>query len=1059
MSAPALAGVGTPMLRIRGSAYPVLLPSLRDPRLHLATVITSLQVLGQVAFDFNLSIAQILVSLATCAVLEVTIAFRRQRVLLWPASALLTGNGVAFVLRVPGTEHGDWWSMHGWWLYAGTAAVALLSKYVIRFRGRHVFNPSNFGLVLCFLLFGPERADPLAFWWGPMSAWMALALAIIVTGGLAILLRLGLLGIAVGFWVAFATGMGVLALSGHEMTARWHLGPMTGFELWRILVFSPEVLVFLFFMITDPKTIPNGRTARRAYAVGVGLLAVLLIAPQTTEFAAKVSLLASLTIACAARPVLLLLQGTSLARAASRLVPGRRPLAGAAALLGATVFAGALVLAGIPARPGTAAAGAPVASSTHLPEVTVVPSQTVSTKIDQGEARQIARDVVRDLRIEGEALRLRDRERAKAASTGARLQQVWQQIDAAKKDGKVTVLEHAIARMRVTLEAGAGQGPPLVLAHLAGTETLVTYVGNQAAVAGRSEPKQLERTLELRLAEGRYLITGSRDGGAVAPPTQEVAARAAATGMDGVRLRDVAARVGLDFRQGAFRYQVSPDPAAMMGAGVCWLDYDGDGWLDLYAVNSYADSDIWRFEEAGGLPHSRLFHNVGGRFEDASRGSGADPVLRANGCVAADFDGDGRTDLYVTATGADALLWNNGDGTFTEGARAAGITGWGWHAGAAVADVNGDGRPDLFVSGYTDVNAPAPGVYGGFPTDHQAVRDRLYLNEGAGRNGRSRFREVGLQAGIEKNRVDHGLGAVFTDVTGDGRPDLYVANDADPNRLYVNVPWPGGAKADPTGLGFRFEDVGSKAGVADPNAGMGIAVADYDLDGRPDLFVTNSHRQLHAAYRGLAATSGVPSFEDARPAFSSSLDTSLAGWGVSWADLDLDGDPDLLVANGAVPVKNLAKDAEPLKVLGNLAAQGQRGQVAEVTSLVGLGQAPEVIGRGLAVADFDNDGDPDVALNSIGGKLQLLENTGAKGHWLEVRLRTFAPGTVVTAVLPDGRRLERTLLAGSSYLSSEDPRALFGLGDATKVKELIVRYPGGRSSRSTDVPVDRIVTR
>jgi hypothetical protein len=1058
MSAPALAGVGTPMLRIRGSAYPVLLPSLRDPRLHLATVITSLQVLGQVAFDFDLSIAQILVSLVTCAVLEVTIAFRRQRVLLWPASALLTGNGVAFVLRVPGTEHGDWWSMHGWWLFAGTAAVALLSKYVIRFRGRHVFNPSNFGLVLCFLLFGPERADPLAFWWGPMSAWMALALAIIVTGGLAILLRLGLLGIAIGFWVAFAAGMGVLALSGHEMTARWHLGPMTGFELWRILVFSPEVLVFLFFMITDPKTIPEGRTARRAYAVGVGLLAVLLIAPQTTEFAAKVSLLAALTIACAMRPVLLLLQGTSLARAASRLVPGRRLVAGAAGLLGATAFAGALVLAGIPARPGTAAAGAPVSAATRLPEVTVVPSQTVSTKIDQGEARQIARDVVRDLRIEGEALRLRDRDRAKAASTGARLQELWRQIDVAEKDGSVTVPEHAIARMRVTLEAGAGQGPPLVLAHLAGTERLVTYMGRPAAVVDRSEPDRLEQTLELRLDEGRYLITGSR-GGAVAAPAREAAAQASASGIRGVQLTDVAARVGLDFRQGAFRYQVASDPVAMMGGGVCWLDYDGDGRLDLYAVNSYTELDAGRFEQAGGLPRNGLFHNVGGRFVDVSKGSGADLSVRGNGCVAGDLNGDGHTDLVVTAAGYDALLWNNGDGTFTEGARAAGIATYGWHSGAAIGDVNGDGRQDLFVAGYTDVNAAIPGSEGGFPSDHQAVSDRLYLNEGLGKGGRPHFREVAAQTGIEKGHVDHGLGAVLADFTGDGRLDLYVANDADPNRLYVNVPRTGGASADPAGLGFRFEDGAGKAGVDDPNAGMGVAVGDYDLDGREDLFVTNSHRQLHAAYRGRPDRAGLPVFADARPTFSPSLDTTLAGWGASWADLDLDGDPDLLLANGAVPVTSLARDAEPLKVLGNMTAQGKRGQVTDVTSVVGLDRVAKVVGRGLAVADFDNDGDPDVAVNSIGGRLQLLENDGAKGHWLEVQLRGFVPGTVVTAILPDGRRLERTLLAGSSYLSSEDPRALFGLGDATAVKELIVRYPGGRSSRITDVPVDRIVTR
>ena len=160
MSASA-ALAGKPNVRLRGRSYPVVLPTWRDPRLHLAATIISLQVLGQVAFEFRLSIAQILVALGTCAVLEVGIAFFRHHVILWPASALLTGNGVAFVLRVPGTEHGDWWSMHGWWIFAGTAAVALLSKYLIRFRGRHIFNPSNFGLVLCFLLIGPERADPL----------------------------------------------------------------------------------------------------------------------------------------------------------------------------------------------------------------------------------------------------------------------------------------------------------------------------------------------------------------------------------------------------------------------------------------------------------------------------------------------------------------------------------------------------------------------------------------------------------------------------------------------------------------------------------------------------------------------------------------------------------------------------------------------------------------------------------------------------------------------------------------------------------------------------------
>ncbi len=324
MSAPAAVGVDRPTLRIRGTSYPVLLPTIRDPRLHLAAIIVTLQVLGQVAFDFQLSIAQILVSLVVAGVLEFGLTFWRQHVIMWPASALLTGNGVAFVLRVPGTEHGDWWSMKGWWIFAGTSAVALLSKYVIRVRGNHVFNPSNIGLVLCFLLLGAERADPLALWWGPLSPALVVALVLIVVGGFLILRRLHLLQIAVCFWLAFAAGIGVLAASGHTMTAAWHVGPIEGAQFWWLLVSSPEILVFLFFMITDPKTTPASNTGRRAYAIGVGLLATLLIAPQTTEFATKVAILASLAILCATRGLVELVGAARLAQ----LV--RRPFCGIA---------------------------------------------------------------------------------------------------------------------------------------------------------------------------------------------------------------------------------------------------------------------------------------------------------------------------------------------------------------------------------------------------------------------------------------------------------------------------------------------------------------------------------------------------------------------------------------------------------------------------------------------------------------------------------------------------------------------------------------------------------
>src|SRR3954466_186106 len=360
MAAPAATAPGGPSLTFRGRAYPILLPKLRDPRLHLAAVIFSLQILGQVAFDFRVSIAQILLSLATCAVLEVGIAAWRQHVLLWPASALITGNGVSFILRVPGTQHGDWWSLHGWWIYVGTAAVSLLSKHVIQVRGGHIFNPSNFGLVLCFLVLPRTLAEPLDFWWGPMSPWLALAFAIIVGGAVALLARLMLLGIAVGFWLAFAAGIGVLAATGHAMSARWHLGPITGAYFWWTLVTSPEILVFLFFMITDPRTTPRGQRARVVYAVCVGLLAALLIAPVRTEYATKVAVLSSLAIVCAVRPFLARVpvpRPERRPRPAGRGARGRRARVGAAAL---ALYVGALGGGGVAWRAPTTASAASV---------------------------------------------------------------------------------------------------------------------------------------------------------------------------------------------------------------------------------------------------------------------------------------------------------------------------------------------------------------------------------------------------------------------------------------------------------------------------------------------------------------------------------------------------------------------------------------------------------------------------------------------------------------------------------------------------------------------------
>ncbi|HEY7178756.1 MAG TPA: FG-GAP-like repeat-containing protein [Gaiella sp.] len=1025
MTTPALAS-DRPAIRFRGTTYPVLLPTVRDPRLQLAAVIVTLQVLGQTVFDFQLSIAQILVSLVTCAVLEVGIALHRQHVLMWPASALLTGNGVAFILRVPGTEHGDWWSMNGWWIFAGTAAVSLLSKYVITFRGRHVFNPSNFGLVLCFVLLGPEHADPLAFWWGPMSVWLVLALSLIVFGGLKILSRLKLVGIAVGFWLTFAAGVAVLAASGHELTAPWHLGPIAGRDLWWLLVTSPEILVFLFFMITDPRTIPETTLGRRVYAVSVGFVACLLIAPWTTEFAAKLAVLGALTIVCAARPLLLMLGAAQrLDAVAGRLRDGSRAFAlGAAALAAA---AGALVLAATDVSSGPADATAAPIESSRVPQLTVLRTEGLAA-IDDATARRVAASLVSDLASGADALRERDRGRARQGATGAWLADLWRRIDAAQ-GGTIDVPTFAARHVSLRLEPGIGQGLPVVVATLTGTTQTATYGATGGEPVRRGEAQEIVRTFELSATGGRYLVArvrGEAPAGSTTPPVPA-----------SFRLTDVARSVGLDFRQSAFRFGMSTDVQAMMGGGLCWLDYDGDGWLDLFVVNSYAQRDAARFEAARGLPGSRLYRNVHGRFEDVTARTHTGITLRGSGCVAADLDGNGTTDLLLTSAAYDpvrnaydALLWNNGNGTFTEGAKKAGIDEPGWHTGAAVADVNGDGRLDLFVAGYTDVNHSLPGSQSGFPADHGAVRDLLYVNEGA-----RRFHEVGRSAGLEPHGLDHGLGAVFTDVNGDGRPDLYVANDLDPNRLYVNAPRRGG-------LGFRFVEQGRALAVDDPNAGMGVAVGDYSGDGLQDLFVTNSRGQLHAAYR---AHAGLP-YADARPDFVGALGQQYTGWGATWADLDLDGSPELAIANGSIPVTNLARDAERLRVVTT-----DGGEIRALDT----GPSQPRNGRGLAAADFDNDGDLDLAMSSVGGALQLFRNDGASGHWLEVG--GLAPGALVTAVLPDGRRLVREVHAGSSYLSSEDPRANFGLGDATRVRELVVRRPDGTTARLDDVAADRLV--
>src|SRR5438270_10314095 len=290
-------------VRLSCRNYPCLLPSLRDPRLHVAAVLLTLQLLGQTVLDFRLSIAQILICLAVGALIEFGVAFLKDRVILWPASGLLTGNSTAFILRVPGTFHGQWWSTHGIWIFIGVVAISMASKYIIRWRGRHIFNPSNLGLVIAFVALGPKFTEPQDLWWIPPGPWLIVTYAVLVVGGLLIAWELRLLGLELAFMAGFAafTAVALALVPDHCMVASWHVAPMCGRELWQILVTSPELLVFGLFMMPDPRTVPDGAVARVAFGILVAILAVLLIGPTTLEFWTKTAILASLFIACALR--------------------------------------------------------------------------------------------------------------------------------------------------------------------------------------------------------------------------------------------------------------------------------------------------------------------------------------------------------------------------------------------------------------------------------------------------------------------------------------------------------------------------------------------------------------------------------------------------------------------------------------------------------------------------------------------------------------------------------------------------------------------------------------
>jgi Na+-translocating ferredoxin:NAD+ oxidoreductase RnfD subunit len=508
--------------RLHIGRYPVVLPSVGDARLHLALVTICIFVVGIGHLGFRLSVPQILAAAVAAAAIEVAITMRRTATIIWPASALQTASSTALLLRVEGTASHDLWAATGWYYFAGIAAVGVLTKHVVRTRRGHIFNPSNIALSVAFLAFGSKRIEPLDFWWGPLRGAMVLAYAVIIIGGLLICRRLKLLGMGLGFWMTLAIGVGVLAAADHSITARWSLTPIQGAHFWLVILSSPEILIFLFFMLTDPRTVPSGRVARIVFGALVAGLGSLLMAPWHTEFGVKVALLVSLAIACASRPLI----ERRLPSPGSHEDDPRRWLSAmlrfgrrrVIAVIAVVAWAAAVTLSGLPARaadqPPLPATGISEIDPSSLPVVTIDPRVAgVSAHLaTPAGARELAATLAFNLEVEQEALRTRDASLLPGVDHGDRLRELQAAIDGTRPGDPIvapTYVFHAL-HLIVVFPGGAQRGANAGLVATA-TEIDITYASNGTELGRAEHPVVLTFALRQAISD-RWLNT------AVLPP-------------------------------------------------------------------------------------------------------------------------------------------------------------------------------------------------------------------------------------------------------------------------------------------------------------------------------------------------------------------------------------------------------------------------------------------------------------------------------------------------------------------------------------------------------------
>jgi enediyne biosynthesis protein E4 len=502
--------------------------------------------------------------------------------------------------------------------------------------------------------------------------------------------------------------------------------------------------------------------------------------------------------------------------------------------------------------------------------------------------------------------------------------------------------------------------------------------------------------------------------------------------------------------------------AEVMGSGVALFDYDNDGDLDVFLIQG---GPLARDGVIGANhPSSRLFRNdlkvsTDGRptlqFTDVTARAGVGLHAYGMGAAVGDYDGDGDLDLYVTSFGPETLYRNNGDGTFADVTKEAGVSDALWSTSAAFVDYDRDGDLDIFVANYLDFtltdNKLCHDALGArdycSPRAYRPVPDRLYRNEGNGR-----FSDATVAAGI--SRADGaGLGVSTGDYNGDGWLDLYVANDATPNQLWINQ------------RNGTFTDEGLLSGTAvnasgNPEGSMGIASGDFDLDGDEDLFITNIIGETFAFY----VNDGRGSFDDARVRVGIAAPTaSFTGFGTDWFDYDNDGWLDLFIANGAVNVVE-SQRGEPMPFrMRNQLFRNTGGRFEETSAAAGPAFARAEIGRGAAFGDVDNDGDVDVVVTNNNGPVRLLLNQASSAaHWVQIRTEQptgnrLAFGAWVGIERQGKPTIWRRVRTDGSYLSASDSRIHGGLGDSSAIAGVVVQWPEGSRERWTDVRADRLV--